>query len=84
MPEPTPESKTTASREPTTQVGGGETVPGNRPRGLQPSKRRRHIIPRHANADSECLPPAAVREARYLQNFFPFPLREEEKEASGG
>ena len=49
--------------------------------GLQPSKRRRCIIPRHANADSAHLPPAAATEATNLQNFFPFPRQEKEEKA---
>ena len=35
----------------------------------------------HTNADRVHLPPAAVREVRNLQNFFPSLRREEEEEA---
>ena len=39
------------------------------------------MIAKHANVCSENLPPAAAREVRNLQNFFPFPWRKEEEEA---
>ena len=77
----TPEHRTTAPGVPATQVVGDGTGAGIPAGGLQPSIRQRRITARHANADLECLPPAAVREVRNLQNFFPFPPREEEEEA---
>ena len=68
--------------EPATQVGGGGTEYGNCPGGLQPSNCLRRMISRYTSADSAHLPPhlVAAREARYLQNFFSFPWREEEQE----
>ena len=80
-PEPTPECRMTAPEEPATQVGDSKKVCGIHPVGLQLSKLWRRIIPRHTSADWACLPPEAVREARNLQNFFPFPWQEEEEEA---
>ena len=62
-------------------MGGDGTEYGISAGEPQPSIRRRRITSRHASADLERLPPAAVREARNLQNFFPFPWWEEEKEA---
>ena len=78
---PSLEHMTTAPGEPATQVRGGEKGQGNCPRGLQPSNRLCRIISRHTSANSAHLPPAAAREVRYLQNFLPFPRRQEEEEA---
>ena len=71
----------TAPEERAPQAGDGERVCGTRPGGLQPSKRQHHMISRHASAGLAWLSPEAARWARNLQNFFPFPLQEEEEEA---
>ena len=69
MPEPTPERRTAGDEK-------GWSIHTGEP---QPSKHQHRVIARHANADSARLPPAAAREARNLQNFFPFPRQEEEE-----
>ena len=63
---------------PATQVGGDGKGPCS-PAGKPLQSMRRHC--KTANDDLERLPPAAAREARNLQNFFPFLRREEEEEA---
>ena len=64
---------------PATQVGGDETEPSNpngAPRQSTPRRRRRT---KNSSAVQVHLPPAAVREATELQNFFPL-SRQAEKE----
>ena len=66
-----------------TQVGGEGMRPDSHygaPRQSTPWCRR---TARHASAVRVHLPPAAVREARNFQSFFPLPLQEEEEEALG-
>ena len=72
---------TTSPWKPATQVGGGGTGHSSHPGGLQLSNRLHLMIARHSSAWSERLSPAAAREVRYSQNFFPFPQWEEEEEA---
>ena len=76
----TPKHMTETPEVPETQVGGGGTEPSNSD-GVSPLSIPWHSrTVRHSNAERVHLPLAAVREARNLQNFFPFPRREEEKE----
>ena len=66
--------------ESVTQVEGSRTGLDSHPRGLQPFIRLRRTTTWHGNACSKHFPPVVAREVRHLQNFFPFPQREEEEE----
>ena len=59
-----------------------EPTPGNKIEALRAPRQsapRRQRTAKHANAARVHLPPAAVREARNLQSFFPLPRRTEEE-----
>ena len=67
---------------PATQLEGDETVICSHLRSPRQSTRRHRRTARQASATLVHLPPAAVREAMNLQNFFQFPRwREDEEEA---
>ena len=78
---PTPGSKTEAPEAPATQVGSDGTTPCSHPEVPLQSNLRRRRTARHTKANRERLLPAAMKEARNLQNFFPFRQREEKEEA---
>ena len=66
---------------PAIQMGGDGTGPDSHAEAPQQSTPQHWRTARHATTTQVRLPPAAVREARNFQNFFPLPLQEEEEEA---
>ena len=73
----TPGYKMEVPRVSAIQVGGDGMEPGN-PNGAP----QQSTSWRRRTANTPSTPPAAVREARNLQNFFPLPRRAEEEEVS--
>ena len=77
--EPTPGSMTEAPEAPVTQVGGDRTALCSHLGETLHSTCQCWRTARHVNADRVRLSPVVVREARNIQNFFPFPQTKRKK-----